>query len=180
MKHYIVAVLSLTVMTGLLLAADTRNAPAPGTDDLSRYVAVKATPGAQTTLRDASGRTLGTASSLGSSTTVFRDRTGRTAGTAVVQGRQTVFRDAAGRTVWTATTSGSGNTVTYRDAAGRIQRTASASGSSVTFRDAAGRTTSTLRPATSSVTARDASGRTQGTSWTTGRTPTAPAKPQRR
>ena len=106
MKPFTIVLLSLAVTTGSLRAADTKKAVTPGTDDLSRYVAVKAAPGGQTTLRDAAGRTLGTASTLGIRTTTFRDSSGRTTGSASIQGSQTVFRDASGRTVWTATTSG--------------------------------------------------------------------------
>ena len=146
MKQFAFALLSLMVTTGSLFAADTKKPAVPGTDDLSRYVAAKPTPGGQTTLRDVSGRTLGTASTVGSRTTTFRDSGGRTTGSAAIQGNQTVFRDASGRTVWTATTSG-GQTTTYRDAAGRTQRTASQSGSSITFRDAPGRTRAPCSPA---------------------------------
>lgn len=144
MKQFAFALLSLMVSTGSLFAADTKKPAVPGTDDLSRYVAAKPTPGGQTTLRDVSGRTLGTASTVGSRTTTFRDSGGRTTGSAAIQGNQTVFREASGRTVWTATTSG-GKTTTYRDAAGRTQRTASQSGSSITFRNATG-FAATLQP----------------------------------
>ena len=106
-RHFVIALLVVAVTAGPTWAADTKKAAVPGTDDLSRNVATKATPGAQTTLRDASGRTVGTASTAGTGTTTFRDSSGRTTGSAAVQGSQTVFRDAAGRTVWTATTSGS-------------------------------------------------------------------------
>ena len=106
MQQIAIALLSLAVTTGSLFAADTKRAAAPGTDDLSRYVAAKPTPGGQTTLRDASGRTLGTASTVGSRTTTFRDSGGHTTGSATMQGSQTVFLDASGRTVWTATASG--------------------------------------------------------------------------
>ena len=175
MNKFVVALLSLDVTAGPLFAADPRQTAVPGMDDLSRYVAIQATPGGQTTLRDASGRTLGTASTLGSRTTTFRDSSGRTTGTATTQGHQTVFRDASGRTVWTATTSGS-RTTTYRDGAGRIQRTASESASSVAFRDAAGRTTSMVQRTGSRATARDPSGRAIGTMSTTGGKPPVTAK----
>ena len=55
MKHFSTA-LVIAMTTGMLLAAETKKAVLPGTDDLSRYVATKAPPGSQTTLRDASGR----------------------------------------------------------------------------------------------------------------------------
>jgi YD repeat-containing protein len=127
MKPFLVLLLSLMMTTGSLFAADTKRTAAPGTDDLSHYVAAKTPPGGQTTLRDVSGRTLGTASTLGTRTTTFRDSGGRTTGTATIQGNQTVFRDASGRTVGTAATSGS-RTTTYRDAAGRTQGSSSESG----------------------------------------------------
>ena len=167
MKPLVIALLTLGVTTGSLFAADAKGGAVPGTDDLSRYVATKARPGGQTSLRGASGRTLGTASMFGTRTMTFRDSSGRTTGSASNEGNRTVFRDSSGRTVWTAMTSGS-HTITYRDAAGRTQRTASESGSSITFRDPSGRTTSTVQPARSSATIRDASGRTLGTGSTTG------------
>ncbi len=166
MTKVALALLALTVSTRSPLAADTKSVAVPGADDLTRYIATRSSPGGQTTLRDASGRTLGSANKLGLRTTMFRDSSGHTTGSATTQGSQTVFRDASGRTLWTATTSG-GQTVTYRDAAGRVQRTASESGRTVTFRDPAGRTTSTVQRAGSSATLRDASGRTLGTSLTT-------------
>ena len=167
MRYFAIALLVVAVTAGPTWAAEPKKVAVPGTDDLSRNVATKATPGAQTTLRDASGRTVGTASTAGTGTTTFRDSSGRTTGSATHQGSQTVFRDASGRTVWTATTSGS-HRVTYRDAAGRVEKTASQSGSSITFRDASGRTSTTVQPAGLSATARDASGRTIGASTTTG------------
>jgi hypothetical protein len=52
--------------------------------------------------------------------TTFRDSSGRTIGTATPQGDGTVkFRDAQGRTTGTATTSPTGETV-YRDAGGNV------------------------------------------------------------
>jgi hypothetical protein len=62
MKQFIFALLSYAVTTGVLSVADTKTTAMPGTDDLSRYVATKATPRGQASLRDASGRTVGTAS----------------------------------------------------------------------------------------------------------------------
>src|SRR5664279_4520441 len=62
MKQIAIVLVSLAVTTGSLFAVDTKRTVVPGSDDLSRYVAAKPTPGGQTTLRDASGRTLGTAS----------------------------------------------------------------------------------------------------------------------
>jgi YD repeat-containing protein len=178
-KQIAIALLSLAVTVGSLFGADPKKTPAPGTDDLSRYIAMGGTPGGQITLRNASGRTVGTASMAGSRTKTFRDSSGRTTGAASTQGGQTVFRDAEGRTVWTATTSGT-KTVTYRAAAGHIQRTASESGNSITFRDAAGRTTSTVQPFGTGATIRDASGRTLGASSTTGGKPPVATKRQGR
>ncbi|MEI7939998.1 MAG: hypothetical protein WCK27_25215 [Verrucomicrobiota bacterium] len=166
-KHFVIALLVVAVTAGPAWAADTRKVAVPGTDDLSRNIATKATPGAQTTLRDASGRTVGTASTAGTGTTTFRDSSGRTTGSSAVQGSQTVFRDASGRTVWTATKSGS-QTTSYRDATGRTQRSASEINGRITFRDGSGRRTSTVEQSRSSATARDASGRTIGTTSTTG------------
>jgi hypothetical protein len=77
-----------------------------------------------------------------------------------------VFRDASRRTVWTATTS-SCATTTYRDAAGRTQRTASEAQEVTTFRDASSRTTGIVQRTALMVTLRDASGRKLGTSTTT-------------
>jgi hypothetical protein len=57
----------------------------------------------QTTIRDASGRTIGTAATDSQGSTTFRDASGRTTGTASrdPQGN-TTFRDASGRTTGTA------------------------------------------------------------------------------
>jgi YD repeat-containing protein len=65
--------------------------------------ATAAMAGEQTTLRDASGRTIGTATTDSQGTTTFRDADGRTTGTASRSGQTTTFRDAGGRT--TGTTS---------------------------------------------------------------------------
>lgn len=65
MKQLVLALLSLAVTTGLVVAADSKKTAVPGTDDLTRYLAAKPTPGGQTTLRDAPGRTLGTAITAG-------------------------------------------------------------------------------------------------------------------
>ena len=54
----------------------------------------------------------------------FRDASGRTVGTATTSGNQTTFRDAGGRTTGTATRSSSGQT-TFRDAGGRTTGTTS-------------------------------------------------------
>jgi hypothetical protein len=54
----------------------------------------------QTVIRDASGRTVGTASRDSQGTTTFRDAGGRTTGSASPNGSTgtTTFRDAGGRT----------------------------------------------------------------------------------
>ena len=58
----------------------------------------------QTTFRDASGRTTGTASTDSNGTKTFRDASGRTTGTATTNSNGTItFRDASGRTTGTAT-----------------------------------------------------------------------------
>ena len=115
MKELAIALLSLAVATGSMVAADTKKTAVPGTDDMSRYVSVKAIPGEPNTLQDASGRTLGTARTVGTRTT-FRDSTGRMTGIATTDGNKTIFHDASGRTVGTATTS-NGQT-SFRDASG--------------------------------------------------------------
>jgi hypothetical protein len=57
----------------------------------------------QTTFRDASGRTTGTATRDSNGTTTFRDASGRTTGTATRDSNgTTTFRDASGRTTGTA------------------------------------------------------------------------------
>lgn len=56
----------------------------------------------QTVIRDASGRTVGTATTDSGGQTVFRDASGRTTGTAnTPPGSDTVLRDAGGRTIGT-------------------------------------------------------------------------------
>jgi hypothetical protein len=140
MKIPAIVLLLIAMTADCLVAGDTKRAVVPGTDDLIRYIARRSAPGAQTTLRDASGRTLGTASTAGTRTT-FRDSSGRTTGIATVEGNRTVFRDAASHTLWTATAS-SCATTTYRDAVGRTQRISSKSDGRTTFHDASGRTTS--------------------------------------
>jgi hypothetical protein len=62
----------------------------------------------QTVIRDAGGRTIGTATTDSQGTTVFRDAGGRTSGTASPSdqgsaGHTTTFRDAGGRTTGTLT-----------------------------------------------------------------------------
>ena len=47
----------------------------------------------------------------------IRDATGKVIGTATTDGNRTVYRDAIGKTSGTATSSGSGTT--YRDATGK-------------------------------------------------------------
>src|SRR5512138_3681649 len=95
MKNFFAGLLLLALVTGHLLAADTKKPAVPGGDDLSRYAVTKPAPGSRTTLRDSSGRTTGTASTTGTQT-ILRDSSGRTTGTATVQGNQTVFRDSSG------------------------------------------------------------------------------------
>ena len=101
MKRLIIALLALAMTAFSGWAADAKRITVPGTDDMSRYLARPATPAGQSTLRDASGRTVGTVSTAGSRMT-FRDSSGRTTGSASVEGGRTVFRDASGRTVGTA------------------------------------------------------------------------------
>ena len=58
----------------------------------------------QTTFRDSSGRTVGTASTDSQGTVTFRDSGGRTTGTASTDSQgTTTFRDSGGRTTGTAT-----------------------------------------------------------------------------
>jgi hypothetical protein len=60
--------------------------------------------GEQQVIRDASGRTIGTATTNSQGTTVFRDAGGRTTGTAsTTPGGFTTFRDSSGRTTGTTT-----------------------------------------------------------------------------
>lgn len=71
-------------------------------------LAVPAAAQNQTTFRDSSGRTTGTATTDSQGTTVFRDAGGRTTGTATPSdqgsaGHTTTFRDAGGRTTGSAT-----------------------------------------------------------------------------
>jgi len=69
------------------------------------YVATTASALAepQTTFRDASGRTTGTATTDSNGTTTFRDAGGRTTGTATRDSNgTTTFRDGTGRTTGTA------------------------------------------------------------------------------
>ena len=54
----------------------------------------------QQTFRDASGRTIGTATRSGNQT-IFRDAGGRTTGSATTNGNQTIFRDNRGSTTGT-------------------------------------------------------------------------------
>ena len=70
-------------------------------------LAALATPAAaqnQTTFRDSSGRTTGTATTDSQGTKTFRDSSGRTTGTATTNSQgTTTFRDGSGRTTGTAT-----------------------------------------------------------------------------
>lgn len=70
-----------------------------------RTAAAQSSP--QTTIRDAGGRTTGTATTDSQGTTTFRDSRGSTTGTATHSdqgsaGSTTTFRDAGGRTTGTA------------------------------------------------------------------------------
>ena len=94
-----------------------------------------------TTYRDASGRVTATASGFGPERLTYRDASGRTCGTASQYGARTTFRDASGRV--TGTASAMGDRTTYRDASGRVVGTASRTGDSITFRDGSGRLTGT-------------------------------------
>jgi uncharacterized protein YfaS (alpha-2-macroglobulin family) len=83
-------------MTRLLFAAATLTALIPATAAMA---------GEQITLRDASGRTIGTATTDSQGTTTFRDAGGRMMGTASRSGQgTTTFRDAGGQTTGTAST----------------------------------------------------------------------------
>jgi hypothetical protein len=68
MKRFAMAVLSFTVSFGSLSASEGKRTAIPGTDDISRYTAAKAAPGGQAILRNASGRTLGTTTTVGTRT----------------------------------------------------------------------------------------------------------------
>lgn len=81
------------------------------------------------TIRDATGKVVGTATTDGNRT-VYRDATGKTTGTATTEGNRTTYRDATGKTVGTATESG--NRTTYRDATGKTVGTATESGNRTT------------------------------------------------
>jgi hypothetical protein len=60
----------------------------------------------QSTIRDASGRAIGTITTDSNGTKTFRDGTGRTTGTATTDSNgTTTFRDAGGRTTGTASRS---------------------------------------------------------------------------
>jgi hypothetical protein len=56
---------------------------------------------------------------------VYRDASGRTIGTATQSGNQTIYRDSGGRTTGSSAVDSQGNTV-FRDAGGRTQGTLSA------------------------------------------------------
>lgn len=154
MKRFFVSIFTIPVTAGLLFAGDGKRAVVPVSDDLTRDAVMQAPSGGQTTMRDPSGRTVGTASTAGTRTT-FRDGSGRTTGSATVEGKRSVFRDASGRTVRTATASGN-QTTTYRDAAGRTVGAASESKGRTIFHNASGRTTSTVQQSGSGATVRDA------------------------
>ena len=67
--------------------------------------------------RDASGRTVWTATSAGTQTTTYRDSSSRTLSTEAKTGASTTFRDASGRA--TSSVQQTGTSVTARDASGR-------------------------------------------------------------
>ena len=52
------------------------------------------------TIRDATGKVVGTATTNGNKT-IYRDATGKTTGTATKEGNRTIYRDATGKTVGT-------------------------------------------------------------------------------
>ena len=52
------------------------------------------------TIRDATGKVVGTATTSGNKT-IYRDATGKTTGTATTEGNRTIYRDAPGKTVGT-------------------------------------------------------------------------------
>lgn len=52
------------------------------------------------TIRDATGKVVGTATTSGNKT-IYRDATGKTTGTATKDGNRTIYRDATGKTVGT-------------------------------------------------------------------------------
>ena len=56
--------------------------------------------GERETIRDATGKVVGTATTDGNRT-VYRDATGKTTGTATTGGNRTIYRDATGKTVGT-------------------------------------------------------------------------------
>lgn len=59
----------------------------------------------QTVIRDAGGRTIGTATTDSQGTTVFRDSSGRTTSSATPSNQgTTTFRDSSGRTTGTTST----------------------------------------------------------------------------
>jgi hypothetical protein len=106
MKGISILLLGLLIVIPVSLSANAGSTLSPGTDDIIRHAATKTAPGSRTTIRDNSGRILGTANTVGQNTTV-RDNSGRIIGTATVQAGRTVFRDSSGRTVWTVSSSDS-------------------------------------------------------------------------
>lgn len=89
------------------------------------YWAISNDSGERSTVRDASGRTIETASSNRDRTT-FRSASGRSLGTANQSRNQITFRDASGRT--TGLASNNGNRTTFRDSSGRSTGSASSTG----------------------------------------------------
>lgn len=86
MKRLAIALLGIVATTGCLFAGDIKRPVVRGTDDLSRYIATREAPSGQTTMRDASGRTVGSVNAVGTRT-MFRDSAGRTTGSAPCRGK---------------------------------------------------------------------------------------------
>ena len=88
------------------------------------YSGIGGQSGDRTTFRDASGRTLGSATQSGSRTT-FRDSSGRTVASAVTTGNRKTVRDASGRTIESASTNR--DRTTFRSSSGSSLGSASQS-----------------------------------------------------
>lgn len=146
---------------------------AVGLTDLGRYMTARGLGEGSYTLRDSSGRLVGTAQTTGSRT-VLRDSSGRMTGSISTSGNQSTFRDAAGRYQGGASAGSSSSTVTYRDATGRLVGSANVSGGGqAVFRDSAGRLSGAAQPSGSGVgaTLRDSSGRLVGSVAGTSKVP---------
>lgn len=175
----LVLTLAWAGLTGGLAGADGTNGV--GVSDLGRYLTARGLGEGNYTLRDASGRLVGTAQTTGGRT-VLRDSSGRLTGTITTSGNHSTFRDASGRQQGSASALSSG-TVNYRDGSGRLVGSSTTSGAGQTsFRDAAGRSSGAAQPAGSGVgaTLRDGSGRLQGSiSGTTKASPGRPGMPKK-